>query len=236
MSGGSWQAKLHPRCFRRRTARALPQILPPECATPAVVPCASLISRIKDDYSTALEVGQGGGARRREDWWLDNWRIQRGSRPRGRSGGVLTGRCVRRLCYRRTNRVQAYDPRADSWVPATPLSAPGSAAMGRGIVLLAGNTAGLPGQSGARSFRGIAIPVPFRRGARLFLALRCFQWNRSSHSWSSDGSAPALTRCPFSAFGRPVRTELRAPYTEPLAPYSSRPASDHPASPTVSPP
>src|ERR1017187_4262155 len=42
-------------------------------------------------------------------------------------------------------------------------------------------------------------------------ALRCFQWNRSLHSWSSDASAPALTLCPFPAFGRPVRTELGAP-------------------------
>ena len=41
--------------------------------------------------------------------------------------------------------------------------------------------------------------------------LRYFQWNRSSHSGSSDGSAPALTLCPFPAFGRPIRTELGAP-------------------------
>src|ERR1019366_1113075 len=39
-------------------------------------------------------------------------------------------------------------------------------------------------------------------------AIKC---PRSSHSRSSDGSAPALTLCPFPAFGRPILKELGAP-------------------------
>src|ERR1035438_6062775 len=55
--------------------------------------------------------------------------------------------------------------------------------------------------------------------------LRCFQWNRPSYLWSSDRSAPALTLCPFPAFGRPVRTELGAPNSRASGPLFLQPCT-----------
>ena len=66
--------------------------------------------------------------------------------------------------------------------------------------------------------------------------LRCFQWNRSSHSWSSDGSAPALTLCPFPAFGRPVRTELGTPNSRSCGALFLPPGIRPPREPTWIPP
>jgi hypothetical protein len=66
----------------------------------------------------------------------------------------------------------------------------------------------LPGGPGFRAGRELRDPLTLCAAKSV---LCCFQWKRSSHSWSSEGSAPALTLCPFPASGRPVRTVLGAP-------------------------
>jgi hypothetical protein len=51
--------------------------------------------------------------------------------------------------------------------------------------------------------------------------LRCFQWNRFSHSGSSEGSAPALA---LGRLGDPSEPSLAPQRVEPPAPGSSTPA------------
>src|ERR1017187_3204300 len=91
---------------------------------------------------------------------------------------------------------------------------------------------------GPPAYSGGLWPLPHLKTAQSQV-LRRFQWNRSSHSWSSDGSAPALTLCPFPACGRPVRTELGAPNSRAAGalflPPGIRPPRDPPRIPPVGP-
>src|ERR1035437_9750664 len=62
---------------------------------------------------------------------------------------------------------------------------------------------------------------PRLRGFFGMIVLRCFQWNRFSHSGSSDGSAPALA---LGRLGDPSEPSLAPQRVEPPVPDSSDPA------------
>src|ERR1035437_3912763 len=63
--------------------------------------------------------------------------------------------------------------------------------------------------------------APRLRGFFGMSVLRCFQWNRFSHSGSSDGFAPALA---LGRLGDPSEPSLAPQRVEPPAPDSSHPA------------